>query len=131
MIVDHPCPACGGHPTNESLAEQHLSDLGYMHDDRYLVCSECDNTWIVGIPRGSPSDDKWICDACGGEFIPHFAYIHLDDMALHVRPKCRECNWVPDNPIVLDVTEAGNHDGRIQFEHHAVTGKLTENIPHQ
>lgn len=113
----------------ESVAEQNLSDLGYLHDDRFLVCSECDYRWTVGLPRGEPESDRWVCGACGGDFIPHFGYWHGDEF--HVRPKCQDCKWVPDEPIVLDVTEAGNHDGRVQFKHHTVTGQVTDNIPHQ
>lgn len=130
-MSDHPCPECGSDPTEESLTEQHLSDLGYLHDDRFLVCSECDNQWTVGLPRGTVDSDRWVCDACGGDFIPHFGYIHCDDGVMKIRPKCKSCKWVPDDPICVEITGGGNHDGRVHFKHHTVTGELTDNIPHE
>lgn len=126
MANKHPCPECNGSPTPESLAEQNLSDLGYLHDDRFLVCEDCDYQWTVGKPVGVYDGDEWVC-GCGGDFIPHFMYIKGD--TLEVRPKCQECYHVPDEPIERDILEMGNCK-RIFISHHSVTGNVADADPH-
>lgn len=116
----HPCPECNGSPTPESLAEQNLSDLGYLHDDRFLICEDCDYQWTVGLPRGTIESDDWECDACGGDFMPHFIYDRGE--YVDIRPKCQSCYWVPDEPITRTKVARGNGD-RIFIGHHTITGE--------
>lgn len=64
------CPECGDEPTDESLVEHHLSNMGYLHDDIELRC-ENDHTWVCGVPIGR--DDEYgedlHCDSCGDRFM--------------------------------------------------------------
>lgn len=58
------CPECGGEPAR---ASHNLSALGYVHDDRQCVCSECGERWTLGIPEGEASQYFWkdlTCDSC-------------------------------------------------------------------
>lgn len=58
------CPECGGEP---SRASHNLSALGYIHDDRQCVCSECGERWTLGIPVGRASQYMWrdlTCNSC-------------------------------------------------------------------
>lgn len=115
------CPECGATPTDESIVRSRLSAHGYLHEDKFLECSECSNRWTLGIPRGEPDGDRWVCDGCGGDLIPHFGSINLSEEVLQVRPKCRDCYWVPDDRIELDLSGSG--DVRtFFFEHHSTTG---------
>lgn len=123
-MTDHPCPECGGEPTAESLARGQLSDLGYLHEDKRLEC-ENGHEWTVGIPNGSPDDDTWVCEACGGDLEPHFVYVFEDEA--RIKPKCRGCYWVPDDPIVLDASDNGT-SRRVFIGHHSVTGDRQDAI---
>lgn len=123
------CPECGEPPSEDSIMRQNLSSLGYMHEDKFMECSACDNQWTIGIPHGQTDDDRWVCDACGGDFMPHFVYVYPERGETHVRPKCQDCYWVPDVPITLDsVVE----DDRISvfLSHHAVTGDQEDAEPY-
>lgn len=60
------CPACGSEPTEASLREHRLSNLGYLHDDQHFECSNCENTYTHGVPVGESDmnvDDLW-CSVC-------------------------------------------------------------------
>jgi len=121
MTIEHPCPECQSPPTAESLAESNLTDLGYLHDDKRLECSACDNSWQIGIPRGEVASEAWVCDACNGNFMPHFVYVYTEKNEVRVRPKCQSCYWVPDDPLVFDSSQSGD-TYRWFVEHHETTG---------
>lgn len=121
------CPECGADPSHESVVRQQLSAVGYTHEDKRLECSECDNRWTCGIPIGETDDDTWVCDACGGDLMPHFMYADADMERVRVKPKCRDCYWVPDDPIILPAKKSNTRNGivvRFFIGHHAVTGDV-------
>lgn len=117
-MTDYPCPECDEHATAESQARGQLSDLGYLHEDVRLECPN-GHEWTVGLPRGSDDDATWECPACGGDFVPHFVYVFEDEA--RIKPKCQDCYYVPDDPIVLDVSNNGT-SRRLFIGHHSVTG---------
>lgn len=87
------CPGCGARPTAESIAQHRLSANGYLHDDVQYECSECDRSWVHGIPIGEGgADDLW-CMVCDNAW----KFIHRvdvsrsgkDSVLLHV--KCPNC----------------------------------------
>jgi uncharacterized Zn finger protein len=120
-MIDVGCPECGHAPTDDSVVESRLSNLGYHHEDVTLECSNCGHTWQHGIPKGDVDDDTWVCPACGGDFVPHFVYVFPPKDEVRVRPKCQDCYYVPDKPIVMDVSNNG-HSLRWFVGHHTVTG---------
>lgn len=98
---DTTCPYCGADPTEETQAEHKLSNIGYLHDDIVLECSNdaCGEEWTCGVPIGSPEDDTesdlW-CDSCEKRFgrIHRVAPTEADrgKIRLHVKcpnPECR------------------------------------------
>lgn len=99
------CPFCGGEATEESVREHKLSNLGYLHDDIVMDCSECEETWTHGVPVGdnwSELAEKLYCDACEDRF----QRIHRVDVArapeeitLHL--KCPACYYFKtvDRPV--------------------------------
>lgn len=123
-VPDSDCPECGEPPTDASIVEQRLSSVGYLHEDTRLQCSNCDSSWVVGKPRGEPETGIWVCDSCGGDYIPHFLNLALQEGELQVRPKCRDCYYVPDERIRLDLKQNGDNL-RAFIGHHAVTGDTT------
>lgn len=120
-MTESRCPQCGEEPTDESVVHKNLSDIGYLHEDRRYECSSCGNRWTVGEPKGEPEDDTWLCDSCGGDLIPHFVYIYHDNTKARIKPKCQDCNWVPDDPLVIEGSSNG-HSTRVFIGHHTVTG---------
>lgn len=59
------CPDCGGDPTDESVQERRLSDLGYLSGECPLVCEDCGNEWLLGVPVGEfERGDDLVCPAC-------------------------------------------------------------------
>lgn len=97
------CPYCGAKATDESIRKKELSALGYRHEDVRYDCSECDKTWVHGIPKGEYDNEKWECDACeDGHYIPHFLFIHAGEKKITTRPKCNNCYHVPKERIELD-----------------------------
>lgn len=118
------CPDCGGGTT--AITDSNLSSLGYRHRDDDYVCEDCGNRFTRGIPLGEPDDDTWICDACGGDLMPHFMYVFGDEA--RVKPKCQECYYVPDDPITLDVSDNGTAR-RVFIGHHTTTGSREEAEP--
>lgn len=64
---DSACPYCGGDPTERSRRHHTLSDLGYLHDDIQMECSECGQTWPCGVPVGEydgPGGEDLFCSSC-------------------------------------------------------------------
>lgn len=103
--TDSRCPDCGAEPTDESLVEHRLSDLGYTHDDQTLSCSdpECGRTWTCGVPigiyHGSLADDLH-CDSCEDAWFrvhrirvpdPSVASTDSDAPVAYVYVKCPNC----------------------------------------
>lgn len=107
------CPDCGGDPTNESVAEHRLSNMGYLHDDVELECEDCDITWSVGIPIGdSPDNEELKCRSCNDEWmlIHRFkVYTEQEDTFVKMHLKCPNCyhfditepRQVDENDLVL------------------------------
>lgn len=90
------CPGCGASPTEESVLRHGLSDMGYLHDDIWLECQECENRWVCGVPIGEGGyDDLW-CNSCDD----NYGWMHRfepwedrdgeDCYRLHL--KCETCN---------------------------------------
>jgi len=122
------CPECGSEPTDESIIYEQLSDIGYLHTDTKIGCSECENTYIQGKPEGQTESDTWVCDSCGGDLMPHFLYVNTGERTFRTRPKCVECNLVPEERI--DLTSRFNGENIRGFiGHHTVTGEDTEEPP--
>jgi len=115
------CPECQAEPTEDSIIKQRLSDVGYYHEDTRLECSECGFNWVIGEPKGEPERDTWVCDACEGDLIPHFLYLAVQEGEITCRPKCKSCNWVPDERITLDTSRNGDNITAF-IGHHTVTG---------
>lgn len=60
------CPRCGAEPSEEDIARQKLSSLGYLHDDQTFQCPECSHKYTHGVPQGvfdGDADDLW-CEVC-------------------------------------------------------------------
>lgn len=119
------CPKCQAEPTHQSVVRAQLSLVGYEHEDIRLECSECDFRWTCGIPLGDDGGDTWVCDACGGDLIPHFVYADVDLERVRCKPKCQDCYWVPDQPIHLEAKTASTRSGKVTrffIGHHTTTG---------
>lgn len=62
------CPECGGEPsqdTDELRVQHSLANMGYLHDDQTLECSECGNRWTHGVPVGEfDGGQDLVCDSC-------------------------------------------------------------------
>lgn len=87
------CPQCGSPATDESIRDHRLSDLGYMHDDISFQCTECDNSWVHGVPIGSDEsgygDDLW-CQSCDAEYYRvHRVTVQKSSVRLDL--KCPRC----------------------------------------
>ncbi len=123
------CPNCGSQPTDESIVYSRLSDVGYLHTDTKFECSECTNTWIIGEPEGETESDAWVCESCGGDYMPHFLFVNTGENTFRVRPKCQDCFHVPDEQI--DITSRFNGENIRGFiGHHTTTGdRDTEEPP--
>lgn len=95
---DSRCPACGAEPTDESVTEHKLSDLGYLHDDVFLECAadDCDETWVCGVPVGSSdefADDLW-CESCDDEWmLVHRVLPQREGVTLHLKCPSDTCNY--------------------------------------
>lgn len=124
---DSSCPDCGEEPTEESIVYSRLSDNGYKHRDVRLECSECETKWVHGIPRGETETEKWVCEICGGDYIPHFLFVNTNpnERTIKTRPKCKACFHVPEERIELDSTFNGENI-RGFIGHHTVTGDRTK-----
>lgn len=83
------CPVCGSEPTDESVANHRLSDMGYLHDDVNLQCSNCDNDWTLGIPLGEFNGGNYLwCDSCDdSQYLVH--RVDFKDERIHL--KCPNC----------------------------------------
>lgn len=89
------CPYCGSPPDEESQVTHKLSNLGYLHDDQDLKCSNehCNRKWTCGVPVGSDDEfaDELFCKSCS----KRFGRIHRgepkdeDTMCFHM--KCPNC----------------------------------------
>lgn len=113
------CPECGADATDASVRRHKLSALGYVHDDQYLECAECNHEWILGVPIGEAADypDQLHCDGCDTFRLVHrvaLAENQLDKTPpdrfdLHLKcPECasfvvhkRKVDTDPDQPVVL------------------------------
>lgn len=90
------CPECGAEPTDESVVHHNLSNMGYLHDDIGLECSECGNNWTLGRPIGETDmGDDLICGSCDIEakthrFKPEFQNGEFTRATVHL--KCPQCN---------------------------------------
>jgi uncharacterized protein with PIN domain len=60
------CPDCGTVPTEESVRDKQLSDLGYLHQDTFFECESCSREWTCGVPIGSSDTyaEELFCKAC-------------------------------------------------------------------
>lgn len=98
------CPECGAAPTDDSVREVQLSDLGYLHGDYKFTCADCGARWRCGVPVGTGTAmaaDLW-CDSCGDAFM----YVHRilgatselrgDSLRLHVKCPNHEPVACPD-----------------------------------
>lgn len=91
------CPSCGSEPTDDSIVERRLSDMGYLHEDIALECSECKESWWLGVPRGDYEDgeDLW-CESCEDTWM----LVHRvdpiaggdDEIELHLKCPNPECH---------------------------------------
>ena len=121
------CPACGASPSDTSIVEHRLSDMGYLHDDQHFECSDCGHEYTHGVPVGEPDmdvDDLW-CDGCDlGYMNVHRAeqtdgdvvQIHLK-CAHHHAFDCPECEtWVPADGVRL----SKDHDFHCPFCDHSL-----------
>lgn len=68
---DAQCPACGAAATDESVRRHKLSAHGYLHDDQMLCCTECSETWTLGVPIGDYEGGELVCDACAASMAVH------------------------------------------------------------
>lgn len=99
---DSKCPQCGGEPTDESEINHHLSQLGYVHDDIEMKCSECGYGWYCGVPIGEYEGElaeELFCDSCESRYMlvhrvlprpgssPPFRY------RLHLKCPNGDCNY--------------------------------------
>lgn len=104
------CPNCGSRPTDESVTKHNLSNMGYLHDDVHLQCSEdgCDGRWTLGVPIGEETRfaESLTCDSCGGYCLVHRVHPKPETVTLHL--KCPECYFfkkiirkLDDNDLAL------------------------------
>lgn len=119
--LDSNCPECGESPTDESVVRQNLSDMGYLHEDTRLECAGCGTRWVVGVPQGEAETNKWVCESCGGDLMPHFLFVNLGEQVIETRPKCRDCFHVPEGRVSLEAKFQGENV-RGFVGHHSVTG---------
>jgi predicted RNA-binding Zn-ribbon protein involved in translation (DUF1610 family) len=119
------CPKCGTEASEDDQVYSRLSDLGYLHTDTKFTCPECDHTWIHGEPQGEPMTDKWVCDSCGGDLIPHFLFVNPSEQTFETRPKCQDCYLVPAEKVSLDGQFNGENI-RGFVGHHTTTGDRDE-----
>lgn len=119
------CPYCGAGATDESIRNKRLESIGYLHTDVRYDCSECDGSWVHGVPRGDHDSDKWVCDSCGGDYMPHFLFVDPGDKVIETRPKCQECSHAPESYIEIDSKFQGDNI-RGFVSHHTVTGDRTK-----
>jgi len=88
------CPECGASPTEDSVVQHRLAAVGYLHDDVKLQCSECEASWLLGIPIGEGGyDDLW-CPSCDDSYafvhrVEHLADRDTEKYRLHL--KCPNC----------------------------------------
>lgn len=97
------CPHCGAEPTDETARAHHLSDLGYMHDDVTLVCSDCEESWVCGVPIGNSTEfeEKLWCDSCDNCFglVHRVDVSQMPDMVkVHMKCPNDDCHhfWVSE-----------------------------------
>lgn len=95
---DSSCPYCGSAPTDESQVEHRLSNIGYLHDDIQLRCSECDQSWICGVPIGEYDGeraDELFCDSCETRYMRvHRVELHRegdDEVVIHLKCPNQDC----------------------------------------
>jgi predicted RNA-binding Zn-ribbon protein involved in translation (DUF1610 family) len=124
-MTDSLCPECGAQPTDESVIYEQLSHLGYHHTDTRYECSMCGEKWIVGEPHGTIDNDTWVCDSCGGDYIPHFLYINSGENTIRVRPKCKDCFYLPKERIELE-SKFNGENIRGFVGHHLTTGDMED-----
>lgn len=100
------CPECGAAPTDESVRDHKLSDMGYLHDDVLWECQECEHSWASGVPVGSSdewADDLW-CDSCDDSWM----LVHrvqprgTDTITLHLKCPNEECYYFTKTQRDLD-----------------------------
>lgn len=122
------CPNCGAEPTEESVVEHRLSNMGYLHDDIWLECKECgyDDEWLLGVPIGEyDSGDDLVCDSCSTPYRIHRIKIVLrslgdnpEDIRLRLMCKCPNCNYYPKPFPTREVDK----DGVSLMGHPDITG---------
>lgn len=125
MTENPRCPYCGATATDADKRHSNLEALGYLHRDDRFDCSACGKTWVHGVPRGTVDSDKWVCDSCGGDYIPHFLFANLREHTIETRPKCSECYHVPESYIEIESKFHGENV-RGFFSHHLTTGERGE-----
>lgn len=120
------CPECEARPTDESVVEHRLSQLGYHHDDIRLECRECGHRWTLGVPIGRGGEDDLVCDSCGMVALVHRIEdigrgSSMDTRNLHM--KCVGCLnfWQVRRPI------DGNDVTLVGYPH--ITGDQSEADP--
>lgn len=115
------CPECGAQATDESITEKRLSDLGYMHEDVYLRCSDCSHRWAHGVPIGDHEQpDDLDCGACDGQMLVHRVWPRVNDqgvtVSVHLHLKCPDC-------FNFDITSRyPDETGRALIGYAAITG---------
>ena len=91
---DTSCPECGDDPTDDSLVEHKLSNMGYLHDDIQLSCDN-GHTWSCGVPIGEfDGGDSLICDSCDESWMyVHRVQLSSGDEKILLHLKCPNCKY--------------------------------------
>lgn len=117
------CPYCGGAPTDESQAEHRLSNLGYIHDDIGLRCSDCEQEWWCGVPIGSwKGGEDLFCTSCDARFmrVHRVAVNGAGDGYLMLHLKCPN----PDCYYFKTVTRSVDANGVSLVGYPDITGSM-------
>lgn len=98
---DSNCPYCGSEPTEESVVERNLSDLGYRHEDIALECQDCGEAWWHGIPIGEYEEgNDLLCASCEQHrMLVHRVQDRGRQFRLHLKcPNCYHFDKVDRTP---------------------------------
>lgn len=119
------CPQCGAEPTDESVREVQLSNLGYKHGDTSYECTECAHDWVHGVPVGSPDEygGDLRCEACAdGWYLVHRIEQQTDGVRLHLKcPTCYSFTYT---------NRSWDGAGRALMGYPQITGELNPDKPY-
>lgn len=109
------CPTCGADPTDESVLEHRLSDMGYTHDDVRLECAnpDCENDgWTLGVPIGEfdGGSDLWCASCDETQYLVHRIHVVTGEEGedkLRVHLKCPNCYHFPLPPPERELDDMG------------------------